>query len=225
MRSRSLVFALLVLAAAPPAAQSKKPTAVPRAADGRPDLQGTWDFAQLTPFERPSEFAGKDSVTDEEAEEFAQKRIETTHKDRRDGGAAADVERAYNDFWWDFGKRIAKQPSLVVDPPDGRVPTVTADAQQRIADRRNHYDNPEERPLPPRSLLGCTSSSASRASTRTRCATTSRLRIRRRGPDRGVRRSRCCGPRSACSSTRATSRTTRSKVCCAARGIRRSSVN
>src|SRR5262245_31429817 len=102
-------------------AQAKKPS-LPRTADGRPDLQGLWDFAQLTPLERPSEFAGKDSVTDEEAEEFAQKRIETTHKDKRDGGAAADVERAYNDFWWDFGTRIAKQPSLVVDPPDGRVP-------------------------------------------------------------------------------------------------------
>ena len=154
MRSRSLVFALLVLAAAPLAAQSKKPTAVPRAADGRPDLQGTWDFAQLTPFERPSEFAGKDSVTDEEAEEFAQKRIETTHKDRRDGGAAADVERAYNDFWWDFGRRIAKQPSLVVDPPDGRVPPLVPEAQQRIAARRNHFDNPEERPLAERCILG-----------------------------------------------------------------------
>src|SRR2546421_13052630 len=154
MRSRSLVFALLVLAAAPPAAQSKKPTAVPRAADGRPDLQGTWDFAQLTPFERPSEFAGKDSVTDEEAEEFAQKRIETTHKDRRDGGAAADVERAYNDFWWDFGTRIAKQPSLVVDPPDGKIPALTKEAQDRTAQRRNRYDNVEERPLAERCILG-----------------------------------------------------------------------
>src|SRR2546421_2998493 len=136
MRSRSLVFALLVLAAAPPAAQSKKPTAVPRAADGRPDLQGTWDFAQLTPFERPSEFAGKQTLTDEEAEEFAQKRIETTHKDKRDGGAAADVERAYNDFWWDFGTRVSKQPSLVVDPPDGKIPPLTAEAQQYAAQRK-----------------------------------------------------------------------------------------
>jgi hypothetical protein len=127
---------------------------VPRAADGRPDLQGTWDFAQLTPLERPSEFAGKESITDEEAEEFAQHRIETTHKDRRDGGAAADVERAYNDFWWDFGTRISKQPSLVVDPPDGRIPALTADAQERIAQRRNRYDNPEERPLAERCILG-----------------------------------------------------------------------
>src|SRR5205085_8125237 len=72
----------------------------------------------------------------------------------RDGGAAADVERAYNDFWWDFGKRVSKQPSLVVDPPDGRVPPLTPEAQKRIADRRNRYDNPEERPLAERCILG-----------------------------------------------------------------------
>ena len=160
---RSAFVLLLVLSAAPLAAQSQKPAAAtqsvkpaaaPRTADGRPDLQGTWDFAQLTPFERPSEFAGKETVTDEEAEEFAQKRIETTHKDRRDGGAAADVERAYNDFWWDFGRRVAKQPSLVVEPADGRVPPLVPQAQQRIAARRNRFDNPEERPLAERCILG-----------------------------------------------------------------------
>ena len=137
-----------------PAAAAPRAATMPRTPDGRPDLQGTWDFAQLTPFERPGDFAGKQSVTDEEAEEFAQKRIETTHKDRRDGGAAADVERAYNDFWWDFGTRISKQTSLVVDPPDGRVPPLTPEAQQRAEQRRNRYDNPEERPLAERCILG-----------------------------------------------------------------------
>src|SRR4029079_17832115 len=126
----------------------------PRAADGHPDLQGTWDFAQLTPFERPSALAGKSSFSDEEAEEFAQQRIQNSNKDDRSGGAAADVERAYNDFWWDFGKRIAKQTSLVVDPPDGRVPATTPAAQARAAARRGKMDNPEERPLAARCNLG-----------------------------------------------------------------------
>src|SRR5439155_15351529 len=66
---RMLISAILLVAAADLAAQSPK---VPRTADGRPDLQGIWDFAQLTPLERPSAFAGKDAVTAEEAEEFAQ---------------------------------------------------------------------------------------------------------------------------------------------------------
>jgi hypothetical protein len=152
---RLLFVALMVVSFAPaPSGQTRQPSAVPRAADGHPDLQGTWDFAQLTPFERPGDFANKDSLTDEEAEEFAQKRIETRNKDKRDGGAAADVERAYNDFWWDFGTRVAKQTSLVVDPPDGRVPALTPAAQQRAAARRGKYDNPEERPLAERCIVG-----------------------------------------------------------------------
>src|SRR5437773_4254219 len=152
-RLGSLVVVAVVLLTAAASGQTKKSN-IPRTADGHPDLQGTWDFAQLTPLERPSEFADKNTVTDQEVEEFAQRRVETANKDRRDGGAAADVERAYNDFWWDFGRRIAKQPSLVVDPPDGRVPPLVPEAQQRIAARRNHFDNPEERPLAERCILG-----------------------------------------------------------------------
>src|SRR5579862_6537191 len=138
------------------AAQNAKPAKphVPRAADGHADLQGIWDFAQLTPFERPGEFADKDEISDDEAAEFANRRIENTNKDKRDGGAAADVERAYNDFWWDFGTRIAKERSLVVDPPDGRVPPVTDAARARQAARRGKFDNPEERPLAERCILG-----------------------------------------------------------------------
>jgi hypothetical protein len=162
-----LIIGLVAIASLSIVAQSKKPVVtpikapatpksatVPRQPDGHPDLQGIWDFAQLTPFERPGDLAGRESVSDEEAEELAQKRIETTHKDKRDGGAAADVERAYNDFWWDFGTRVSTQSSLVVDPPDGRVPPMTPGAQERIAQRRNHYDNPEERPLAERCILG-----------------------------------------------------------------------
>src|SRR5438045_2533374 len=135
MRARVFRFigvgAIVLAAVSTVGAQSAKPAKphMPRTQDGRPDLQGTWDFAQLTPFERPGEFANKDAISDDEAAEFANRRIETTNKDKRDGGAAADVERAYNDFWWDFGTRIAKQRSLVIDPPDGRVPPTTEEAR------------------------------------------------------------------------------------------------
>ena len=152
MRFFALTGAFVIAAGITLAGQAGKK--LPRTADGRPDLQGVWDFAQLTPLERPSAFAGKQDISEEEAEEFAQQRIETTHKDRRDGGAAADVERAYNDFWWDFGTRIARQPSLVVDPPDGRIPDTTAAAKRRAEERRGKFDNPEERPLPERCIVG-----------------------------------------------------------------------
>src|SRR5229473_7400083 len=133
----------------------RKAAAITRTPDGRPDLQGTWDFAQLTPFERPDAFKDKDAITDQEVEEFAQRRIETGNKDRRDGGGAVDVERAYNDFWWDFGTRVAKQTSLVVDPPDGRIPDLTPAARARAGGGRGgRYDNIEDRPLAERCILG-----------------------------------------------------------------------
>jgi hypothetical protein len=127
---------------------------VPRAPDGHPDLQGVWSFATLTPLERPSAFAGKQTLTPEEAETFARQRIDSSNKDRRDGGGAADVERAYNEFWWDFGTKASTQPSLVVDPPDGRIPALTAEAKQRQSQRQNLFDNPEDRPISERCILG-----------------------------------------------------------------------
>ena len=159
MRTTLFAGALVVAAAVTLAAQSSSPSSsrVPRTPDGRPDLQGTWDFAQLTPLERPGTLADRPVVSDEEAEDLAQQRLETSNKDRRDGGAAADVERAYNDFWWDFGTRVTKQSSLVVDPPDGRIPALTPAAQERIAARRGKYENPEERPLAERCIVGLNS--------------------------------------------------------------------
>ncbi len=68
---------------------------------GAPDLQGIWDFRTLTPLQRPGAFEGKDVLTDAEAAEFEQQTVQNLDADRRDGGARRDVERAYNDFWWD----------------------------------------------------------------------------------------------------------------------------
>jgi hypothetical protein len=126
----------------------------PRTPDGKPDLHGVWSFASVIPFERPAEFGNKAVLTDAEAAEFAKKKVEQANKDRRDGGGAADVERAYNDFWWDFGTKASNRTSLIVDPPDGKLPPRTPESQQRIANRRSSYDNPEERPLAERCILG-----------------------------------------------------------------------
>src|SRR5258708_18406576 len=109
----------------------------PKTAWGHPDLQGIWDFATITPLERPADLAGKKVLTDEEAAAFEKKTLETRNQDRRDGGAQADVARAYNEVWWDYGKKVVgtRQTSLVVDPPDGRIPAITPDGQKRAAER------------------------------------------------------------------------------------------
>jgi hypothetical protein len=128
---------------------------VPRTPWGHPDLQGIWSSATITPFERPAEFAGKEFLTREEAAEFERRTIERTNRDRRDGSADADVARAYNDFWWDVGTKVVptRRTSLVVDPPDGRIPPYTPEAQKRLdavaAARklRGPADNPEDRNL------------------------------------------------------------------------------
>ncbi len=127
----------------------------PMAGD-RPGLDGVWSFATLTPLERPAEFAGKETLTDEEAAAFARRALERADKDRRDGGGAADVSRAYNDFWWDYGNDATNQTSLVVDPPDGRIPPLTAAARARLGERvrGDRDDNPEERSLSERCILG-----------------------------------------------------------------------
>ena len=133
-------------------------------ADARPDLSGTWSFSTLTPLERPAEFAGKDSLTDAEAAAFAKRTMERNNRDNRDTSSRdADLGGAYNEFWWDRGTTVAMvrgkyRTSLIVDPPDGRVPALTPKAQERAAaraaERRAHpADDPEDRSLGERCLL------------------------------------------------------------------------
>ena len=131
-----------------------------RTPDGQPDLQGVWSFATITPLERPRELADKEFFTPEEAREYEIAYRERTNKDRRDGPAAADVSRAYNDFWWDPGTRVVKtlRTSLVIDPADGRIPAMTEAGRARNEARReanigHEFDGPENRPLPERCLV------------------------------------------------------------------------
>ena len=127
----------------------------PRTSWGHADLSGTWSTATITPLERPAELAGKESFTAAEAADYERVVVERTNRDQRPGDAAADVARAYNDFWWDSGTRVVptRRTSLVVDPPDGRVPALTAAAQQRqaalaeVRKLRGPADHPEDRNL------------------------------------------------------------------------------
>ena len=118
--------------------QSAKTWSPPRMADGQPDLQGVWSTATTTPLERPAELAGKTTLSAAEAAEFQKKAIYDVDGDRRDGGGAADVGRAYNEFWRERGQVVPDlRTSLIVDPPDGRVPALTAEGRDRIAARES----------------------------------------------------------------------------------------
>jgi hypothetical protein len=145
-------------------ATSKTTSRVPRTPDGRPDLQGVWSFATLTPLERPDEFAGKSVLTEAEAAAYVDRRIKGANADRRDGGGTerspgedADVQRAYNDFWYERGLTLAgaRQTSLINDPADGKLPPLTAEGRRRAAAQaaftrqgvRGPLDNARTRPL------------------------------------------------------------------------------
>ena len=127
-------------------------TGAPRTPWGAPDLGGVWDFRTITPLERPVALEGKAVLSAEEAAAFAQETIEGRNADRRDGGARRDVERAYNDFWWDWGDTLTEdnRTSLIVDPPNGRIPEMTPKAQARRQVARSEG----LRPVKARVLIG-----------------------------------------------------------------------
>jgi hypothetical protein len=115
-----------------------------RLADGHPDLQGVWSFATLTPLERPKDLADKPFLTEEEAIKYAQQSLANSNADRRDGagtdvegrpGEAVDVGRAYNNFWFERGTSVVRtrRTSLITDPPDGKLPPLTAEGQKKAS--------------------------------------------------------------------------------------------
>ncbi len=131
-----------------------------------PDLQGNWTNASLTPLERPDSLAGKTVMTAAEAAAWEQQRKVDNNRDRRDGGADADVARAYNELFYDQGSHLSRfdgsyRTSLVVDPPDGKIPPLTPEARKRQeearAEARNHpADGPESRSLAERCIFWAT---------------------------------------------------------------------
>ncbi len=150
------VIAVLALAPIFAVAQSVEP---PRTPWGQPDLQGVWDFAILTPMERPAEFAGKETFTDEDVANIVAQSAGFTQllSERGIGGSTG----TYDEFWFDFGTDVSadRRTSLVVDPPDGRIPPLTPAAQERTAARQAYLgDHPadswEDRSITERCILG-----------------------------------------------------------------------
>jgi hypothetical protein len=132
----------------------------PRTTDGKPDLQGVWTNATVTPLERPPELGNQQFFTKEQAAQYAKGVVASTNSDRRDGGAEADVGRAYNNFWRESGTKVVStmRTSLIIDPLDGRIPALTPEAQRKAAERvearRLHpADGPEDRSLQERCIL------------------------------------------------------------------------
>jgi len=129
-------------------ARSAKPAArktgiPPRTPWGDPDLQGVWNDATSTPLQRPSELAGKDVLNDEEAADFQQQTAHGLTRDRRDGGKDVDVNRAYNEHWMDARRlKITEdhRTSLIVDPPDGRIPPTVPLSPERQKARAARAD-------------------------------------------------------------------------------------
>ena len=143
----------------------------PRTPDGQVDLQCVWDFSTITPLERPSALGDKQVFTDAEAAAFEQEENRRQNRDLIDpkkGGAQYPPGGVvpYNEFWYERGSKIigSKRTSLIVDPPDGRVPALTGGAQKKAAARaaaardeqlgRSHADSAEDRSLVDRCVLG-----------------------------------------------------------------------
>jgi len=151
--------------------------APPRLPDGKPDLQGVWDFRTLTPLERPVERVDQVVLTAEEVAEIEASAVERAIEADRPseirtqplpvGGNVA----SYNDFWFDRGAGVVddRRTALIVDPPDGRVPTAQpgakrqggSDADDVRPERPVRFrvggigsDGPEDRGLAERCLVG-----------------------------------------------------------------------
>jgi hypothetical protein len=142
-----------------PRTQAAESWSTPRTIEGQPDLEGIWNTATLTPLERPARFAGKAFMTEEEAVAFEKERLQAVNSDRRGTNPTSDLGGAFNEFWLERGPLATvngrRPTSLIVDPPDGRIPALTLDAQTKAAQRAalgRHLDGPEDFSLSERCL-------------------------------------------------------------------------
>jgi hypothetical protein len=136
-------------------AQRAPSATVGRTPWGYPDLQGTWNNSTITPLERPKELAGREFLTADEARALDAAAAE--RYDQRPADAAQDVDAAYNQVWWERGRTVAsRRTSLIVDPPDGRIPALTPEGRKRAASiaarLRGVTDGPEDRNLAERCI-------------------------------------------------------------------------
>ena len=134
-----LAAIVAVAALAPPATAQDEP----RTAWGAPDLQGVWDFRTITPLQRPERYGDREFLTQEEAATLEQGAVDRDEElllaaaQRTEAGGNVG---AYNNFWMDRGTRTieTRRTSLIVDPPNGRMPELSEAGQARAAARREY---------------------------------------------------------------------------------------
>ena len=124
----AVMIGLVWLLPVPLAGQTPSPL---RTAWGDPDLQGRFTNKTITPFERPEELARKECLTVEEAAELEQ--AQATVDAARDDQVPADIVGNYNQHWFDRGTTVveSRRTSIIVDPLDGRLPSLTPEAKER----------------------------------------------------------------------------------------------
>jgi hypothetical protein len=150
------VLAVVIPASSPGQAVPGKPAwQSRRLPDGQPDLQGIWTNATITPMERPAEFAGKPFMTEQEAAEY-----EKNYVQHQKESFTNDVNGPLRLTWWDSGSKVVqtRRTSIVIDPPDGKIPPLTPQAQtaervRRAATRSGHIDTVADRPLNERCII------------------------------------------------------------------------
>jgi hypothetical protein len=121
-----------------PAASGATPAPAPslKTAWGEPDLQGIWTDETATPLQRPARYANQEFFTEAERAELDRVRSEVLGRERRaERGTERDVSGSYNNVFVSF-KRTGARTSLIVDPPEGRIPPLTPKAQQLASAER-----------------------------------------------------------------------------------------
>jgi hypothetical protein len=119
-----------------PAASIAAPTPAPKTAWGEPDLQGIWTDESDTPLQRPAKWADQEFFTEAQRQELDRARSQLGGKDNRaERGTELDVTGSYNDLFISR-KRTGLRTSRIVDPPNGRIPPLTPQAQKTAAGER-----------------------------------------------------------------------------------------
>jgi hypothetical protein len=167
----AFVSAAVVLTLVPQSAtaQSGERTMPMRTPDGQPDVSGIFTFRTLTPFQRPGQFADQETLSLEDAAAFEASERRRQNRDLFDPELGANNYRpraeggvlSYNEFWYERGIELTsdKRTSLVIDPPDGRLPPQTEEAMIAASERRadaelHRYDSYENRSSGDRCLMG-----------------------------------------------------------------------